>query len=283
LVSNGNDVTLLDLDTGERTPAAGLSGGYFVPRRGGVVIVGTVSQALFVADPHESSSISLGPASLVLAAAEEDRVWLVNYDPAGQAVMVREADTTGAVLAGPFAVGAAANIVGAVRDGVIASEHGSIYLLRADGSAHRLGTGDPLGAGGDSVLAVTCDDRLQCGAVVIDARSGRSLPVTGLEHADESGFQAQISPDGRTAALYDLVGGEQVLRLIDLASGQVTNVTTAITNGRQPAGPAGLTFSADSRWLFGSTGGALFANRIGTDTTIPLDVGSPHIDSVTAI
>jgi len=277
LLSGDRGVSLLDLDTGELRDVPLPGSSQLIARDGGVVVQGP-SGVDFYLSPFTGEYVELSDARdvSVLPAIEQDRVWIASYGPARQTV--REVDTAGNVTVGPFDLPAGGGIVGLVNDGIVGFTHGSIYVFDRDGRTRRLGYGDVVAAGGDHVVATTCDEGLHCGLTVFDVVSGATRSLGDV--ASEDGYpQGIVSPDGTTAALYTVVNGSTRLRVLDLSSGDSTTLPPTVSNN----GPAALAYSADSRWIFFVSGGDLYAHPVGSKVTRSIKTGPASADFIAVV
>jgi hypothetical protein len=152
--------------------------------------------------------------------------------------------------------------------------NGGAYSVRPDGP-RRITTGQLVAAGPTRWLALECDDRYRCGAVLIDRRTGARRAVdVPLEQAAVSA--GTISPDGATAALIESgPNGSIIAALYSLAS----------NSSRAIGAPVGTSFdlatmvwSPDSRWLFvAGADGSLYPVDAATGTVHSLGVTLPPI------
>jgi hypothetical protein len=268
LTGGNNSVSVTDLDTGERTRPALPAGSGLVVVRGGVAVMrGTV--AYFVPDPYTDTGTELGEADSIAASSSQDRVWLLKYSEIE--MTVREVDLDGGVTAGPFGMPGTSGVIAAVHDGLITAAHGSIYVVDRSGRPRRIGTGDVLGAGGNSVLAFTCDDQLHCGTSVIDVASGDSREVAGFGDAERLGYNIYPSSDGTTMAIVVGTGTENPsLWFIDLESATARQAPLQIGFDSFEA----AAFSRDSKWLFYKSGPNVVAYAPGTGEQHMLSLGS---------
>ena len=262
-------MSLIDLDSGV-TSRTVITPGYFVPTAAGIVITTQNGEANFVREPYDEVGVDLGHGDSVHPSALDDRVWLTQYS--SSSMTFREVDTSGAVAAGPFTV-ALAQVIGGVSDGVVVAAPGSIYLIDRSGSIHRIGSGEAIAAGGDSVLATQCDDQLRCGLVVIDALTTKVRMVSGLGDTSAANISIVISPDGTTAAILLTGAAEPSLVLVDLASATVSTLETSAV-GSNLTTPS---FSRDSRWVFMSTDVQTTAYRVGADDKRVITIGRGQV------
>ncbi|MEY2451186.1 MAG: hypothetical protein QOD92_760 [Acidimicrobiaceae bacterium] len=278
LVANEDGfISLIDLDTGAMSRPAMQPAYVYVPRPGGVVVNSQSAQTTFIREPYDRPGTDLGAADNFFASSFEDRVWLVRY--LELAVTLTEVDLTGAVTAGPFSV-PQAQVAGAVREGVVLSLHGSIYVVDRAGSARRIASGDALSAGGDFVFAAQCDDQLVCGVVLINVATGTVRELPDLRDSATQGFPVTFSADATKASVLLARQTEPTrLVLIDLPTGKVSSLEDAVV-GFSPTAPS---FSRDSQWLVFTTGLETTAYRLGTNEKRVLALGGTRISSLVAV
>lgn len=136
-------------------------------------------------------------------------------------------------------------VVGDGAGGLLLPGTSGVYEARPEG-LRRLSTGALLAVGPRNWMVAECNDRHRCRSELVDRATGarRDLgpalpvgPVPGL-----------ISPDGRTAALYQIEDGGHVdLDLLDIASGDVhpahLELDQAVTPGMIAWAPDGGLFA----------------------------------------
>jgi hypothetical protein len=133
--------------------------------------------------------------------------------------------------------------VGATDHGLVVSGPGGVYLVGSGGDAERVSTGDPIGVVGDQIHVVNCDEDLRCHIEVFDGR-GRLIDEQPSPAGPVGWGWGTAAPDGRIAevVLVDPLG-ERTEVTID-------GVTVYEESGTLPgAGPGGLAWSPDGRWL----------------------------------
>lgn len=224
--------------------------------------------------PARTLAGAFAQASQILPGPRWGEVWLVGEAGAVRPIRLTRVDDTGQVLQSinPPLSGFVTGSDGAGY--LLMSGIGGVYDLRPDG-AHRITSGSVLAVGPTRFLLAECDERYHCSRIVVDRTSGarRVIPGSGVEPFAPSGT---ISPDGRTAAILGSDrDGQQVLRLVDLATGaeQSPQVTVNSDFSEQT-----LVWSPDGRWLFGVAGqGWLFALDPRTARLQLLDVTLPEM------
>jgi hypothetical protein len=265
LVSSQRGVFLVDLDRGTRSLVSpSTSASYSVLPHGVVAQDGKGVE--YLDDGADQPGLLLGTADVVLASPRADRLWLVGYSSAN--ARVREVDTSGAATAGPFDI-TAAGVMYATDDALVTSIHGVVQAFDRQGRSRAIGTGQVLAAGGRSVVVSMCEGAT-CGLSVIDVSTGATTTVDGF--VDPGALRTppgRVSPDGRTAAIFDTAEDSVRVRLVDLATGRITNSGPAL----DATGPALLAWSRDSRWLFCSNGGAVQALAVDGSGAQPIDIG----------
>jgi hypothetical protein len=113
------------------------------------------------------------------------------------------------------------------------------------GAQQHITAGVVVAGGAYGWLAVECDDRDRCGAVLVD-RHGRRRAVPGI--ADPRVPSGVLAPDGRTAAVYVMgAPATLIVTLVDLVDGRRRSVGMVVGEGQ---GVSSLAWSPDSRWLF---------------------------------
>ena len=98
--------------------------------------------------------------------------------------------------------------------------------------------------------------------------------------AQPNGPLGVVAPDGSAAAVIRVIGGQQTLRLINLASGADQRITVPMY--QESLGPqAALAWSPDSRWLFFITArGDLAAVNARTERVQGLGVTLPLVSQI---
>ena len=276
IATEERSVSLIDLDSGATSRALVDAGMQWVARAGGLVVSTQTSHVNFLPPPYDKVGVDLGLADGFFPSSFDDRVWLIRY---AEQITLTEVDVTGAITAGPFMV-PQAQVAGAVNGGIVLSLHGSIYLFDRTGSARRIASGDAVAAGGDSVFAGQCDEHFACGVVLINLATGSVRAVPEVADAVTQGLAMTFSPDGTVATVLLSRETEPTsLVVVDLATAGVSILEQAVV-GFSPTTPC---FSADSQWLFFTTGLETTAYRLGTDEKRKLSLGGKRISSLVAV
>jgi hypothetical protein len=211
---------MIDLDTGAVRDVAGASGFDAAGLRGGFLLTDPHGLGFLPADgrPAEPFQADTGRFGGRVASSDPDRVWLANesddggllaqeYDPAGRA--------TGRRLSLPRTV----SIEGALDDGLVVSQAGSLTYVDVEGRGHDLGPGTVVAARGRTIARVSCAV-LRCRLDLVDVPTGRSRPVDGLPPVAQG--YGTFSPDGRWLAVTLLTGNERAfLVVIDVVEHRV--------------------------------------------------------------
>jgi hypothetical protein len=141
------------------------------------------------------------------------------------------------------------------------------------GGSQRVTDGVVVAAGPQGWLAVECDDRDRCAAVLVDHR-GRRREVPGV--ADPRLPAGVLAPNGRAAAVYVVgMSAATTLTLLDLVSGGRRTVGMTVGGGQ---GVSCLAWSPDSRWLFAVDASArVLVVDARTGRATPLVAGLPNV------
>jgi hypothetical protein len=135
---------------------------------------------------------------------------------------------------------------GAVDRGVVVAGPGGIYVIEPSGAAQRISTGELVTVAHNRVVALSCDERLQCGTEVLD-QQGRRLelhpitgPVPGGMGSGPGSVSGIVAVDGRVAAILDRTfeSGAYEVEIDGGAPFQVAGIPIA-----NPS------WSTDGRWL----------------------------------
>ena len=254
-------------------PAAGAPG-YYVPDVGPVRPLGGA-----LAD------------ATVLPAPDPGDVWTIGYRTDWMAnlhlVRVLTGSRTGQLLLVPPRVGVM--VQHPLPDGsgyLLATGSGGSFDVRPDG-AHRLpadlASSTVLASGSDRLLVATCAPRSPraCPAKLLRLPDGHRLASPGRLTATAAQPAGVISPDGRTALVYQATAaGLPEVRLLDLATGRFRGAAIAVDPDVQPGA---LAYAPDGRWAFAvSAGGRLTAINVATGLAQPIQVNLPHLYQVTA-
>ncbi|MGQ0616359.1 MAG: hypothetical protein ACT4PW_05130 [Acidimicrobiia bacterium] len=259
IVATESQTFVADLDAGTRAPLDRRTGLFYpgstmVARAGGMAVA-TSGRVRFLVPPYSSPGVDLPGLredGSILASSHPDRVWLVQATASG--VAVQEASVDGTVTVPEFALPGDGYPSAAVSDGLVFTMHGSIYVVGGD-DITALGPGDVLAAGGDTVVAVACDERARCGLFAIDATSGDRRRL-GDYRSDFMCCGWAISPAGSFMA----GTRDTVLDVVDLATGVTRSVDLP---GAGYASGTALSWSADGRFVFGNVGESVFAYEVG--------------------
>lgn len=189
---------VVDLDTGEvstlRGPVLGPGrpDGVFTRAAGGPVV--------WRPFPFErATGVELGSADLVLSTPGSDLAWLVG-PPALPARLVTLAggSVAAATIVRSVDLPPATTAVGITGAGLVVDGAGDAFVLRADGF-HELADGRPVAVLGGEVLVQRCETELRCTIVAVDAETGVSRIVPGLEGGVVD-VVGPAHPDGRLMA-----------------------------------------------------------------------------------
>jgi hypothetical protein len=137
--------------------------------------------------------------------------------------------------------------------------------------------GSVLAIGPASLLATRCP-QFHCATVVIDERTGHWRVVRGLAY-DEMQPTGLIAPDGSVAAVTQMTGGQNSLKLVDLSTGTVRTVLAQV--GSAGIDQASLAWSPDSRWLFAAlSSGKIAAIDVATGRVTSFGVRLPPVSQL---
>ena len=246
LLDDGYDgIAALDLDTGVvgRRVIDGQRAGdqpNRLFRSGDSLIVGWGE--VFAAPLDGGPSVLLGAATIVVPAAEPDRVWLGDWSggsPGSGTLSMRLVDLHGRVL--ETLEGAGSNPTG-VPGGVIFDGPGGAVLQYYDGTTINLGDARALAAMPHRYL--TCTDR--CDEITVlerGAGQGFSVPLpSGFSLEEVQPANIALSPDGAHLAFVTESPGPRLV-VLDLGTGR-------LVAEEEVEGLAFPTWSPDSRQLF---------------------------------
>jgi hypothetical protein len=267
----------------------------------GPVLFGATSSGAFVRPasgapgyyvPDAGPARPLGGAladATVLPAPDPDHVWTIGYGTDWAAslrlVAVRTGSRTGHVLRVPRRIGAL--VQHPMPDGsgyLLATGAGGSYDVRP-GGAHRLpvdlAASTVLASGSDRLLVAACAPRSPrtCPAQLLRLPGGHRLASLGRLTATAAQPAGVISPDGRTALLYQVTAsGLPKVRLLDLATGRFRGAAIAVDPDVQSGA---LAYAPDGRWAFAvSAGGRLIAINVRTGSALQIDAGLPHLEQL---
>ena len=138
--------------------------------------------------------------------------------------------------------------------GLVLQESGKTYRVDLDNTVSLLVDGNLLGLDEHVAVYRGCDDQLTCSIWVLDRATGdrRPLTLTDVDDTEVASLMswgppiqpAAIAPTGDSIAVVRFTPISTVLSLIDLATGDVTDLTTLLDQA-----PA-VTWSADGDWVF---------------------------------
>jgi hypothetical protein len=163
-------------------------------------------------------------------------------------------------------------VVGDGAGALLLPDTSGVYEARPDG-LHRLSTGALLAVGPRNWLVAECNDRHRCRSELIDRATGArrdlgpALPVGPVPGA--------ISPDGRTAALYQIEDGGHVdLDLLDIASGDLHPADLEL---EQTVTPGMIAWAPDGRLFAIAAGGAIRMIDRGSGAAGPIGPPLPPV------
>jgi hypothetical protein len=214
----------------------------FVPFRGGVLVHrGDFGSVYVVPDgraprPAPTGLAGIGP---MLPGPDPDHVWVVRRPgtpPPYLVLLDVRGRTTGTAV--PLPAFATTPPVPDRSGFSLVSSVGGTYWV-GPGGLRRVTTGAVVASGPSGWLAVECDDRSACSAVLV-ARDGGRRPVRGvlepsLPAGDLSTPFGALSPDGRSAAFYvqDRGGGVRLV-VLDVSTGRRTHTELALVTNPEP-------------------------------------------------
>jgi hypothetical protein len=255
--------------------------------RGDSLVLQVDHNAFAVPRSRRRPAVALGPADSVIAAATDDRVWLVTYPAAGIS-RAREIGLDGVETQVARDVDGAAVIVAAVDRGLVVATQPDSAGRRPlevhdprDGSIVRTVTrrGIVLAARHDRVVWQAPDCR-GCPIEVTDVRTGQQRPLRRAATAGATVHTAAFSPDGRTLALFESAADRPGVRvvLVDVGRGS----TTSADVGSVSPTSAAVVWSASGRWLFFGAGNGIVAVRRDGSVRAVGATASPFTTLVTA-
>lgn len=246
----------IDLARGEITrtvvPLLQSSGPVLFTPAAGEVIIRPIdfvpSYAVPDDQPAQPLPTGFGPGGPIFPGPDPGHVWVDNGDDQQPAFVLSSLDG--------HATGTVIRLLG--DDGLSAVTDGAGYLLIAlagevyraqPGRVQRISTGSLLATGPIGWLVAECDRQQRCRQVLIN-RTTNQRRILGRE-APNGGSRppwGAISPDGRTAALFDVGSdGSNTIELLDLRTGSIhatgLHVEDAVNDGT-------IRWSPDSHWLF---------------------------------
>ncbi len=167
-----------------------------------------------------------------------------------------------------------ASLVGTMDgDALVASGWtGGTHRVATDGTTELVVADMTLAGGRDWVLAVDCDEALDCSARLVDLASGRQ-EIVELPGGGDRLFQEALSWDGRRGLLLSwAIDGPDNLVVVD--ADQMT-VTTTETSSTRRFGPGQGGYDHDLRYVFRPVGGVTITDldsgeEIGIETEGPV-------------
>lgn len=141
------------------------------------------------------------------------------------------------------------------------------YVVDGRTDVHRVTTGTVLAAGPSAFLLLECADPDACVHVVLDRVDGTRRRLGPVDRPlDSSGVPGVVAPDGSVAAMEVPGVDDRSLRLVDLRTGEVTDVD--LPSGTAPGGSA-LAWAPDGSWLLVAADKVLTVRpRAGADPVV---------------
>jgi hypothetical protein len=225
---------------------------YFVPAAGEVIIRPldfVPSYAVPDGRPAQPLPAGFGFGGPILPGPDPRHVWVAGGDDAHPAYVLSSLDgrRSGTVIRLP----ADSSILNVVGDGVgylLVSTAEGVYRA-LPGRVQLISTGNLLATGPTGWLVAECVHYQHCRPVLIDRTTGRRR-ILGPELT--RGFNrppwGAISPDGRTAAIFDVgTDGFNTIELLDLHTGSARITAIHVHNVVEDGT---ISWSPDGRWLF---------------------------------
>jgi hypothetical protein len=195
-------------------------------------------------------------APRVAAAAEPDQVWVWNDPMYGNEATIKRVRLDGTPTAGPVTLPRFATVLGQDGPGTLALQApGGFYRATIEGEElhiERQWPTAPVAYSAGALLALDCDDALQCQLTVVNRATGATRPVPGdvVGHVVHS-YDNALSADGHWLASVDYgTSAEPKLTVFDLTTG-----TTALEDEIMPksygflGGIQSAEFTTDGQWL----------------------------------
>jgi hypothetical protein len=203
-----------------------------------------------------------------------DRLWMSEADGSQSTMTLTDVDgdPTGTV------VRSAGTLSPDGSGGLLMTDVGGVWEVRADLAPHRITRGVVIAVGPHHYLTVDCDAEHRCSRYRHDKRTHRPRRLGPTDtHSLPDGT---ISPDGRFAALASWnSGGEVTVSVQDLDSGRTL---TTIEMSDTSYLPGAAVFSPDSRHLVGLRDGRIFVLDLRTGRTAVPDLDLPDLIELTA-
>jgi hypothetical protein len=146
----------------------------------------------------------------------------------------------------------------------VVSDAGGVYELGPDGAATRISSGNFVAVSANHFLARECDETYECVFVLVDWQTRAETVVQlGDFTLTPYGYAIEISPDGSFVRSVTFGGVGNDTALIDLATGQGTELSGGTDN------PNANLWAADSSGIFQTTGsvGIRFVDRTTGEST----------------
>ena len=272
-------ITIVDLDDGSSRPASlpGFVSGdaqfkFFLASD--YLVFRCDSGACAIDSGLAGETRTLGDAWCMAPSATEGLAWLASLDPDSPNTVramatVREVSQTGEVMAESQLPSARWHCpVGAVTQGVIFQENGSLVVWDTDAGEVASRLAGPFPAATHEDLVAWCDFQCDGGLHVSDVASDRDIVIDGGEDwRFEETYNGAFAPDGRSLAVPVRGAGESQVAIVDLDNRSVRLVPNSRLTPYQL-----MTWSGD--WLVFDTGeGYLTAFHRDTEemTTITVD------------
>lgn len=219
----------------------------------------------------------LGRGGEVLPGPRPDEVWIPSTSRySNRTVMLLASLRTGTVRE--------VATLPADATGQVAADGTGSYYFGATGGAYgpgrrgyrRITTGTVPAAGARTFLTAECDEQHRCRHVLIEQRDGNRRTVRLLPSLDVSLALAEVSPDGRYAALlYRLATTPLTLHLLDLDRGTDRPIQAAFGPSLEEGA---LAWSPDGTYLFAlGGGGRLTVVHCATARNVGLPISLPPL------
>jgi hypothetical protein len=265
-------IRLLDVDTGLLRPVLlppgyttiGTGEGFLVASPGRVWLVrigGDGDEIVHGTTDEEHALVPAGPA----------HAWFTS--PSGVRGRVEELGADGTPTGRTIDVPGESFVAAGLDDGVVVSQAGSLTYVPVEGEPRALGHGEVLGGDAHTIVRSSCE-ALHCQLDVVDARTGRSRPVTGVPEPRATLVGGGVaSGDGRWLAvtIYDADTGVATLIGVDLTTGRgrVLDRGTALAKAFAVTGPTLFTIDRGRLRAYDVTTGANreFSDVEATDVT----------------
>lgn len=234
---------------------------------------------VLVADGDDPVDTDLGPAWQVIESETPGQFWRVDDQVvAGQTgtahLVNRHGERSGTrielteqpVFADPLG-------------GLLVTSAGSTYRVDTDGVT-KIADGAVVALDTERAFARVCDDELSCRYVVVDRETGEVTDtpfdpaIRYMSNMWPVTDATRIAPDGHTVAAWwlDPINAGEVLGLLDLESGSVTELSSA--------GYGGIRWSPDGRFAFYLDAGLPTAHELSTGESFVIAEGVPRLTGI---